>query len=172
MQKRNPNHLPRDKKAMSVKATLKNVADDVYLVKTNRYDVMPSYFIYGGYIFSPLTRNLIRSTKKNRLKMSYLASLWQDNKKDEVVVLLKVLASDISRGDNNFGMWEIESINDKKFKNFQEFFEIMSNVKSKYILLKDKNEVKVIIDRQEALDKQKELLEKYNIEFDKSEDLR
>jgi len=162
----------RDKKAMSVKATLKNVADDVYLVKTNRYDVMPSYFIYGGYIFSPLTRNLIRSTKKNRLKMSYLASLWQDNKKDEVVVLLKVLASDISRGDNNFGMWEIESINDKKFKNFQEFFEIMSNVKSKYILLKDKNEVKVIIDRQEALDKQKELLEKYNIEFDKSEDLR
>jgi len=162
----------RDKKSMSVKATLKNKADDIYLVKTNRYDTMPSYLIYGGYVFSPLTRNLIRSTKKNRLKMSYLASEWQDNDKDEVVVLLKVLASDISRGDNNFGMWAIDSINGEKFKNFQEFYEKMTTLKSKYILLKDENEVKVIIDRQEALDKQKELLEKYNIEFDRSEDLR
>jgi len=162
----------RDKKSLRVKATLKNVADDVYLVKTNRYDVMPSYFIYGGYVFSPLTRNLIRSTKKNRLEMSYLASQWQDSNKDEVVVLLKVLASDISRGDNNFGMWAIESINGEKFKNFKEFYEKMSSIKSKYILLKDKNEVKVIIDSKEALSRQKELLEKYNIEFDRSEDLR
>jgi len=45
--------------------------------------------------------------------------------KDEVVVLLKVLASDISRGDNNFGMWAIDTINGKPFKNFKEFYGMM-----------------------------------------------
>jgi len=162
----------RDTKPMQVKGVLKNIADDMFLVKTTRYDRMPTYFIYGGYVFSPLTRNLIRSTNRNRLKMSCLASKWQEEDKDEVVVLLKVLASDISRGDNNFGMWAIDTINGKPFKNFQEFYEMMENMKEKFIVLEDKDGVKVIIDRKEALERQDELLKKYNIEYDRSEDLR
>ena len=162
----------RDRKAMKVSGILKNVADDMFLVKTTRYDVMPTYYIYGGYVFSPLTRNLIRSTNRNRLRMSCLASKWQEEDKDEVVVLLKVLASDISRGDNNFGMWAIDTVNGKPFKNFKEFYEIMENMKEKFIVLADKDGVKVIIDKAEALGKQDELLKKYNIEYDRSEDLR
>jgi hypothetical protein len=162
----------RNTKPMQVQGMLKNRADDVYLVKTTRYDEMPSYFIYGGYVFSPLTRNLIRSTKRNRLRMSCLASKWQEDEQDEVVVLLKVLASDISRGDNNFGMWAIDTVNGQTFKNFKEFYGLMENVKEKYILLEDKDGVKVIIDKKEALAKQDELLKRYNIEYDRSEDLR
>ena len=162
----------RDRKPMKVSGILKNVADDMFLVKTTRYDVMPTYYIYGGYVFSPLTRNLIRSTNRNRLRMSCLASKWQEEDKDEVVILLKVLASDISRGDNNFGMWAIDTINGKPFKNFKEFYEIMENMKEKFIVLEDKDGVKVIIDKEEALGKQDELLKKYNIEYDRSEDLR
>ena len=162
----------RDKKPMKLKATLKNRADDVFLVKTTEYDKMPTYYIYGGYVFSPLTRNLIRSTNRNRLRMSCLASKWQEKDKDEVVVLLKVLASDISRGDNNFGMWAIDTINGKPFKNFKEFYDMMRNMKEKFIVLADKDGVKVIIDKDEALDRQDELLKKYNIEYNRSEDLR
>jgi len=162
----------RDRKAMQVLATLKNKTDDVFLVKTTRYDEMPTYFIYGGYVFSPLTRNLILSTNRNRLKMSCLATKWQEEDKDEVVVLLKVLASDISRGDNNFGMWAIDTINGEPFKNFKAFYEKMGNVKDDYIVLEDKDGVKVIIDKKEALKKQDELLKKYNIEYGRSEDLR
>lgn len=162
----------RDRKPMKVSGTLKNVADGMFLVKTTRYDVMPTYYIYGGYVFSPLTRNLIRATNRNRLRMSCLASKWQEAEKDEVVVLLKVLASDISRGDNNFGMWAIDTINGKPFKNFKEFYETMQNMKDKFIVLADKDGVKVIIDKEEALRRQDELLKKYNIEYDRSEDLR
>ena len=162
----------RDTKPMQVQGTLQNRADDVFLVKTTRYDEMPSYFIYGGYVFSPLTRNLIRSTNRNRLRMSCLASKWQENEQDEVVVLLKVLASDISRGDNNFGMWAIDTVNGQTFKNFKEFYGLMQDVKEKYIVLEDKDGVKVIIEKEEALAKQNELLKRYNIEYDRSEDLR
>jgi S1-C subfamily serine protease len=162
----------RDRKKMQVEAFLKHTADDMYLVKTTRYDTMPSYFVYGGYVFSPLTRNLIVSTNRNRLKLSYLAGKWQEEDKDEVVVLLKVLASDMSRGDNDFAMWPIDKVNGEPFKNFKEFYEKMQAVKSDYIVLEDNDGVKVIIDRKEAQTKQNTILKKYNIEFDKSIDLR
>ena len=162
----------REKKPLKIKGVLKNRADDMFLVKTTRYDTMPTYVIYGGYIFSPLTRNLIRSTSRNRLKLSCLASKWQEDEKNEVVVLLKVLASDISRGDNNFGMWAIDKINGESFKNFKEFYEKMEKIEEQYIVLEDKDGVKVIIDKKEAMEKQDALLTKYNIEYDRSEDLR
>ncbi len=162
----------RDKKPMHVNATLKNTADDIYLVKTTRYDTMPTYFIYGGYVFSPLTRNLIRATNRNRLKLSNLATKWQKENKSEAVILLKVLASDISRGDNNFGMWPIDKVNGETFKNFKEFYQKMEAVKNQYIVLEDNDGVKVVIDKKEAQAKQSEILKKYNIEFDKSVDLR
>jgi len=162
----------RNRIPMKVNALLKYTSDDMYLVKTTRYDTMPSYFVYGGYIFSPLTRNLILSTKRNRLKLSNLASQWQESDKDEVVVLLKVLASDISRGDNDFGMWPIDKVNGETFKDFEEFYEKMEAVTARYIVLQDKQGVQVIIDKKEAQAKQNEILKKYNIEFDKSIDLR
>jgi len=164
--------IVRDKKPMQVEVLLKHTADDMYLVKTTRYDMMPTYFVYGGYVFSPLTRNLILSTNKNRLTLSYLASKWQESDKSEVVVLLKVLASDMSRGDNDFGMWPIDKVNGQTFKNFKEFYAKVNAVKDKYLVLEDKNGVKVIIDREEAQTKQRSILKKYNIEFDKSIDLR
>ena len=162
----------RKGKAMEVEVPLTKTGDDMFLVKTTRYDEMPTYAIYGGYVFSPLTRNLIRSTNRNRLKLSYLASKWQTKEKEEVVVLLKVLASDISRGDNNFGMWVIDKVNGKPFKNFREFFSLMQQNKETYYLLEDNDGVKVIIDRKEAMAKQRQILEKYNVEYDRSEDLR
>ena len=162
----------RDTKKMQVQALLKHTADDMYLVKTTRYDTMPSYFVYGGYVFSPLTRNLIVSTNRNRLKLSYLAGKWQEEDKNEVVVLLKVLASDMSRGDNDFAMWPIDKVNGEPFKNFKEFYEKMQAVTSEYVVLEDNDGVKVIIDREEAQTKQSTILKKYNIEFDKSIDLR
>jgi len=162
----------RDKKPMQIDGVLKNVANDILLVDTMQFDVMPTYFIFGGYVFSTLTRNLINSTKHNRLKMSSLALRWQKEDKDEVIVLLKVLASDISRGDNDFGMWVIDKVNGKSFKNFKEFYEAIVNAKEPYIVLEDNEGVKVIIDKNEAIKKQSELLEKYNIEYDRSENLR
>lgn len=162
----------RDKKKMEVEATLKYTADDMYLVKTTRYDTMPSYFIYGGYVFSPLTRNLIRSTSRNRLRLSYLAAQWQEEEKKEAVVLLKVLASNLTRGNNDFGMWPIEKINGEKFVDFKDFYTKMQNSKEKYIVLEDDDGVKVIIEKEKAQAKQADILKKYNIEHDKSEDLR
>lgn len=162
----------RDQKKMQVEAVLTQTADDILLVDTNQYDTIPRYFIYGGYVFSPLSRNLLLSTGVNQLKLSYYATQWPTEKKKEVVVLLKVLASDISRGNYNLAMWPIEKINGETFDSFQTFYDKMQSFEGQYIVLEDEEGVKVVIDKQEALSKQDEILKKYNIEFDRSDNLR
>ncbi|BAF71271.1 S1C family serine protease [Sulfurovum sp. NBC37-1] len=162
----------RNGEKMKVDANLTNTADDILLVKTTRYDRMPTYYIYGGYVFSPLTRNLLLSTNRNRLALSYFATQWPTKEKKEVVVLLKVLASDISRGNNGFAMWPIEKINGETFDSFKTFFEKFNNAEGQYVVLEDKDGVRVVIDRKEAETKQKKILDKYNIEYDRSIDLR
>ena len=162
----------RDRKKMQVEAVLTQTADDILLVDTNQYDTIPRYFIYGGYVFSPLSRNLLLSTGVNQLKLSYYATQWPTEKKKEVVVLLKVLASDISRGNYNLAMWPIEKINGETFDSFQTFYDKMQSFEGQYIVLEDEEGIKVVIDKQEALSKQDEILKKYNIEFDRSADLR
>ncbi len=162
----------RDNKPLDVEAELKYTADDIYLVKTTRYDKMPTYFVYGGYVFSPLTRNLILSTNSNRLILSYLAGQWQEEDRKEVVVLLKVLASDLTRGSNNFSMWPIDKINGENFVDFKDFYNKIKNASGKYIVLEDEDGVKVIINREEVALKQDAILKKYNIEYDRSADLR
>ena len=162
----------RDKKPIKVKATLDHTADDLLLVKTTEYDKMPRYFIYGGYLFSPLSRNLLRRSNRNKLILSYFATQWPKEEKKEVVVLLKVLASDINRGNYSFSFWPIDKVNGKKFDNFDTFYKMIQESNGKYIILEDKDGAEVAINREEALSKHDEILKKYNIEFDKSIDLR
>jgi hypothetical protein len=164
--------IVRDRKKIQVKVPLKNRADDLLLVKTTCYDKMPRYFIYGGYIFSPLSRNLLNSSGRNRLKLRYFASQWPTEKKKEVVVLLKVLASDISRGHYGITLWPVEKLNGETFDSFDTFYKRVQAFDGKYLVLEDKDGVKVIIDRQKAMARQQDILSKYNIEFDRSIDLR
>jgi len=162
----------RDRKPIKVEATLDHVADDLLLVKTTEYDKMPRYFIYGGYVFSPLSRNLLRRSNRNKLTLRYFATQWPTKKKKEVVVLLKVLAANLSRGNYSFSFWPIDRVNGKKFDNFDTFYKMVQEFDGEYLILEDKDGAKVVINRDEALGKQGDILKKYNIEFDKSIDLR
>jgi len=161
----------RDQKKMDVNITLNHTADNILLVKTKEYDKMPRYFIYGGYVFSPLSRNLLL-IGRNKIPLRYYATQWPTEEKKEVVVLLKVLPSDINRGNYGFSLWPIEKLNGKTFDSFDTFYKRIEEFKGDYIILEDTDGVKVIINRKEALAKHLDILKKYNIEYDRSIDLR
>jgi hypothetical protein len=161
----------REKKRMQVKVKLKRIADEMILIKTTRYDTMPRYYIFGGYVFSPLTRNLLNRSG-NRIGLLKYLVMRPSKEKKEVVVLLKVLADKINRGYYDLDFWVVEKINGKTFDSFDTFFRMMQNIRKRYIVLEDERGVKVIIDRLEAEARQAAILKKYNIEFDRSADLR
>ncbi|MEN8146270.1 MAG: trypsin-like peptidase domain-containing protein [Campylobacterota bacterium] len=155
--------LLRDGKKSEIKVVLDNVADDHLLVNTVAYDVEPKYFIYGGYVFSPLSRNLLMKSSATLLNLRELARKWATDEREEVVILLKVLASDINRGDHTFSLWTVDKINSVKYKDFKEFLEIIKSFEGDYLILEDKEGVKIAIDRREAQEVEEEILKRYSI---------
>ena len=157
----------RDGKKMLLSIPLNNRADDDLLVDTLEHDVMPKYFIYGGYVFTPLSRNLLVSSRSRSLNA--MAAKWASKERDEVVVLLKVLADKTNRGDHSFSLWIIDKLNGEKFKNYDEFKKKLLSIKSKYIVLENEEGVKVAIDIDKAKKANPLILKRYSIENVSSE---
>ena len=135
------------------------------------YDKMPTYFMLGGYVFSPITQNLLNASGSSVLGLRYSATKFPKKEKQELVVLLKVLASSHSRGDYGISMWHIEKVNGKDFKDFKDFYKLVTTTKEKFVVLEDEDGAKVVIDKKEALASEKELLQRYSIKAYKSDDL-
>ncbi len=154
----------RDGKIKEISIKLTNIADDNLLVNTLFYDSMPKYSIYGGYVFSPLSRNLLMNSRSTLLSLRDAASQWATDDKEEVVLLLKVLASDISRGDHNFSLWIVDKVNSKKFKDFKEFLKIVKEFDGEYLMLENEDGAKIAIDRQKAIDIEETILKRYSIQ--------
>jgi len=153
----------RDSKYVDINITLNNIADNNLLVNTVAFDIMPKYIIYGGYVFTPLTRNLLMSSRSTLLPLRELAGEWAKESREEVVILLKVLASKISRGDYSFSLWVIDRVNNQKFKNFKEFCQIIKKFNGKYLVLENNDGTKIVIDRKKALEIERDILKKYSI---------
>jgi len=135
------------------------------------YDKMPTYFMLGGYVFTPLTQNLLNASNQPNLPLRYGATKFPTQDNQEIIILLKVLASKISRGDYGVSFWKIDKVNGKKFKDFKEFYQLVTTSKDKYIILEDNDGSKIIIDREKALEIQDELLQRYSIKATESPDL-
>jgi S1-C subfamily serine protease len=153
----------RDGKKSQVKIKLNHVADDHLLVDTVAYDVMPRYFIYGGYVFAPLTRNRLMRSNASLAALRELASQWATDERDEVVILLKVLPAEINQGDHTFTLWTVDKVNHKKYRDFNDFLSIVHDFKGKYLVLEDKEGVMIAIDREEAEAVEKTILKRYSI---------
>ncbi len=157
----------RDGKRSEVRIALKHVADDHLLVNTVAYDVEPKYYIYGGYVFSPLTRNRLMRTSASLPKLREMASEWATDEREEVVILLKVLPAEINRGDHTFSLWTVDKVNSRKYKDFKEFLQIINDFKGEYLILEDAEGVMIAIDRKEAEAVEETILKRYSIKSSK-----
>jgi PDZ domain-containing secreted protein len=153
----------RDGKVKKIDLKLTTIADDNLLVDTMQHDVMPKYYIFGGYVFTPLSRNLLSLKRSKILQLREAAREWASDEKQEVVILLKVLAYKTNRGDHNLSLWMIDEVNSKKFKNFKEFVELIENSKEKYLVLRNHDGIKVVIDIKKAKEIKQLILKKYDI---------
>ncbi len=162
--------LIRKGKPFEVVLTLRHRVDDFLLVDTYRYDQRPTFFIYGGYVFSPLGANLLRASKY-KSDLRYFTTKWPTKARREIVVLLKVLASDASKGNYGFALWPVDKINGEVYSDFRDFYRRMTTYKGKYILLQNSDGIKIAIDTQQAKALEKSLLQRYNIQDAESGDL-
>jgi len=147
------------------------------LVPLEQYETLPSYYIYGGFVFCPLTKNLLniwgpqwyQSAPKELI--SQLMNNIPEKEDQQVVVLLKALASDVNEGYQNVKSWIVDSVNGEKIWNLKDFVEKIENITDDYIILKNESDQKIVIDRELAVNTHQEIMEIYRIPFDRSDDL-
>ena len=162
----------RNRKVVNLTIKLTKHNDKVWLVKSYQYDKDPTYFIYGGYLFSPLVENIIDNGKRKDCKVYNLLQSSATQKKQEQVILLGVFADRSNRGNQDLYNYLPTKINGKDIKDFKSFFEVFKKQKDGFIVLEDSSKRKVVIDVKEALARQEKILKLYNIQYDKSIDLR
>lgn len=160
----------REGKEMRLHTQMKKTEQQMRFDKLE-YDQMPNYFIYGGYVFTPLTKNLLQSSRLPLLDIRYHAERFPTKEKQEIVLLLKVLASGLNRGDHDMMMWEIVKVNGQSFKDFKEFYHLVENFQGDILILEDQDGAHIAIDRKEALAVQDTILERYSIKSSVSDRL-
>jgi len=147
------------------------------LVPMEQYETLPSYYICGGLVFCPLTKDLLNiwgsqwAQSAPRELVCQLLNNIPEKEDQQIVILLKTLAAEVNQGYQNVNTWVVDRVNGKKIWNMHDLVEKIENSQESYIIFEDQWNKKVILDKEQVTESSQEILETYRIPLDRSEDL-
>ncbi len=149
---------------------------DIQLVRIQN-DTLPSYYIYGGLVFSTLTINYLKDWGSQwfRKAPAELISVAKSNTKtmkdEEVVLLIRVLASNVNLGYHENENLIIKKVNGIDISNLKQLVSIVENSKEDFNTFEDSYGKELVIDRAQAGTTNPALLKTYRINSDRSDNL-
>ncbi len=171
--------LLRDGREKNVRILLDKPIGFSDLVARERYDVRPSYYIYGGLIFIPLTQNYLMAWGEGWYGNAprHLVALYQHGrptvKGEEVVVLSKALPAEVNSGYHDLKDLHINKVNGGKIHNLRELIRIVEQDKgSPFVVFESPQGLKIVLERKRAEAEQTTILERYSVPADRSPDLQ
>ena len=153
----------RDKKPIELTLDLNKTEQELSLVKKNRFLNKPPYYIFGGYVFVP-------GSLEYGVPIKYF-DMFPTKKRTELVMLYRVLPSELTKGYDRLRNVIIQKVNGKSFKDFKEFVSLIENSKEKFVVFEDEYNYKIVLKKDDVLKKQSEILDRYNIKAYKSDKL-
>ena len=160
----------RDKKTKTGQVKLEK-KDIKYTVVTEvTIETPPSYMVYGGLLFEPLTSNYMAGVIEKLGSVYDREELYKDYK--ELVVLVRVLTFDVNLGYTDAVNQIIVKVNGEKYKDFKDFAQKVKNVKSGFIIFENDNGDEIVLDVKEVEEQREELMQNYNISSDMSDDIK
>lgn len=173
-----PLEIWRDGQVVPVTVALNRPLWEDWLIPLDQYDVLPSYYIYGGAVFSPLTKNLLKRWGGNWYRSAPLdlVALLSENLPErldqEVVMVLKFLPADVNQGYHQVAYWIIEKVNGEPIYNMKDLIQrIESDDGSGFVELTSSSGSVIVLDRKEAEASHQSILDIYRIASDRSSDL-
>jgi len=154
------------------------------LVPDDRYDVRPTYFVFGGLLFAPLTRDYLKSWGNDWWKAapSELMSLYHTGfctpERQDVVVLQKVLADSANQGYHEIENAVVVAIDSVPLRNMRHLVELVetspasSRLGPKFLCVRLAGGEEIVIERKRAIARMPAILMTYGINADRSLDLR
>lgn len=164
------------RKAMTLKLARPYQGD--LIVESDRYDQLPSYYIYGGFVFAPLTRDYLKIWGGNwqQAAPSPLLVKVEENYAErpgqQVVVGMKVLPHEVNEGYHNVANWILEEVDGKKVDNLRDVIAAIEGGRGEFVVFRGSNQQEFVLDRAKAAAARDDILRIYHIPADRSPDLR
>ncbi len=173
-----PVEILRAGQPQSLSALLSRPAAEDLLVPEEQYDVRPTYYVYGGVVFCPLTKNLLRAWGPNWYAnapnhlTAFLNRNFPEVNGEQVVLALKVLAADVNQGYHTLNNWVVETVDGQRIRSMKELIAaVEKGAGSEFITFGDGAGQVLVLDRQKAESTQDSILNTYRISADRSLDL-
>lgn len=163
---------------VSVSLELNATADDLRLIPMEQYETLPSYSIYGGFVLMPLTKNLLMEWGDNWMNTApkHIIALYQENVpenfSDQLIMLSRVLPADINDGYQNIMFRTVTSINGIPVTSMEDAVQILDRTEEEFTVLVSMRGERIILRHEDAVSSHQEVLMRYRITHDRSEDLR
>lgn len=146
------------------------------LVPRSQYDIVPTYFIFAGLVFQPLTLDLIRTWREwwEKAPPEFLHEYYMGTRteaRQEIVVLNQVLADQINVGYEDSFNTTVMTVNGVAPRNMSHFVELVDGAKG-VIEIRTSDRCIAAFDVDEARAANARILERYRINHDRSVDLR
>jgi S1-C subfamily serine protease len=149
-----------------------------FLVPRPQYSRSPSYYIFGGLVFQPLTMEYLdlfaewfANTAPDELKFysNYGNEALED--KRQVLLINKVLAAPLNRGYQDMGDLIVESVNGKRPRDLKDLAGMIENWKGPLIEIRAQSGEIIVLDRERVTMDAKEILEMHGVHADRSRDM-
>jgi len=133
------------------------------------HDKLPKYYIFGGIVFMPLTKNYLHEWGRNWVQKAPIrfVDITKNNnfptiKHKEMVFVQSVLA-DRENAGYNFSQALVTEVNGVKIDSFKTLVETIENTKDKEVSIKVQGGSKIILNKKEAEIANARLLKRYGI---------
>ncbi|CAF1036970.1 unnamed protein product [Didymodactylos carnosus] len=176
----------RNGQEMIVKTILDYHSD---LVPYQLYDSLPQYLIFGGLVFTPLTKPFITSSAvlEDWYKYSYprfeniagylYHGRLQQSKSEQIILLCEILVDQINNGYvSKYSCERLRTVNDIEVRNMKELNDVIEAETNRegvnYLkFIFDYNKI-IVLSIKDAKEAEQRILKRNNISHSKSQDLR
>jgi S1-C subfamily serine protease len=166
----------RDGKAMEVTIPLRNSLGSGRLVPYTQYDTAPTYYIVGGLVFQPLTRNYLQTWNNMNDVPVNLADYYYygrpSDARKQVIVLTNILGDELTEGYDDFEDHVITQVNGKAIASMEDVVQAIEGNDGAYHVLVDEWGNRIVLERAATIAAQKGIMERYKIDADRSADLQ
>ena len=109
-----------------------------FTMQANQFDIAPTYVLFGGLLFQPLSRNLLGSMQFQNPRIHYLFETFVPkevyNEHPELIVLTSILPDPINTYLNEFKEGIVESINDTPARTLKDIAAAFSKPAEFYVI--------------------------------------
>jgi S1-C subfamily serine protease len=166
----------RNGKAMETTIPLRPSLGSGRLVPYTQYDTAPTYYLVGGLVLQPLTRNYLQTWNNMNDVPVNLADYYYygrpSDARKQVIVLTNILGDELTEGYDDFEDHVITQVNGKAIASMEDVVQAIEGNEGAYHVLVDEWGNRIVLERAATIEAQKGIMERYKIDADRSADLR